>query len=402
MKKYYTYLVLITSLIGIILSTVLLLHHLDYNFHTSLCEIGDSNGCNVLNRSSASEVFGIPVAYLGFIYYGFIFVLAFFSNRESSMIQWIMLLSLLGFFIDVALLSYSLLVEQTVCVLCAMTYAATFLILYLTYLKMNEKKLSLIPDMSSLKSNQVPLIYGVLFGFFIMIVSGGFFYELFAKGQSRVNRGGSYMDHLEIAQNEFFKAYENQVPRNFRVEPFSKMGPLHGVLNIVEFADFLCPHCRHMAKELDRFSQKHPDEVSITYRHYPLDQACNPAITRPFHQGSCLLAYASYCALKQNKFWDMHHAIYDNQEIFEKEGVSKQAILVLAARLGLNRAALSACMDEKETKDTILMDVEEANEIGINATPTIFVNGRKMDYNENLFENLIYYLKQKAAQVPNH
>lgn len=403
MQKNFKYIIVVLAFIGAVLSAMLLKHHVDLNYKSPLCGVEENNGCNLLNRSDVSEVFGIPVAYLGYLYYGFVLFLGLYSEKGKSLVKVIFLLSAFALVVDIALLFYSIFVAETVCTMCAMTYAVTLALFIVSYLDISSSKAGILPDFNEWQTQKDSMKQLLILVALLVPVSGGFFYYAFLSGagagagggSSQVKNHGSYVEHLIIAENEYIKAYEEKTEVRFRVDPLSKKGPTKGIVNIVEFADYLCPHCRLMADELDSFAKRFPDEVSVTFRHYPLDQACNPAITRPFHQGSCLLAYASYCALKENRFWNLHHYIFDHQDTLIK-GVTKDDVLNLSAAVGLSRTMMSACMDEKETKQAIEMDVQEANELGINATPTVYIDGRKMDFNGFLVERLMAH-KKKAG-----
>jgi uncharacterized membrane protein len=394
---------MMAAFLGVVLSTILLKHHVDLSYKSPLCGMEENNGCNLLNRSDISEVFGIPLAYLGYLFYGFVFFFGLYSEKVKSLLKIIFLMSAFALLTDLGLLSYSIFVEQTICILCAMTYVVTLVLFILSYREISRNKDGIFPDISDWQKQSVPVKQIIFFIAAFVPVSGGFFHYAYSSGASsgQVKNRGTYVEHLIIAENEYVKTYESSPETHFRVDPLSKKGPVKGIINIVEFADYLCPHCRIMAAELDNFIKKFPDEVSVTFRHYPLDQECNPAITRPFHQGSCLLAYASYCALKQNRFWDLHHYIFDRQDALMK-GVTKDDVLNLSTAVGLSRTMTSACMDEKETKQAIAMDVQEANELGINATPTVYIDGRKMDFNDFLAERLLLYKKKKGMSENAH
>ena len=405
MLKNYRNIITIVAFLGVVLSTMLLKHHVDLTYKSPLCGVEENNGCNVLNRSDVSEVFGIPLAYLGFLYYGFVLFLGLYSDRGRSLLKIIFLLSTFSLLTDIGLLFYSIFVAETICILCLMTYIVTLILFIVSWRELSRDKSGYIPNLSEWQSLKVPMNQILVLIAAFVPVSGGFFYYAYSSGGStiQVKNRGSYIDHLVIAENEYMKTYEGTPETHFRVDPLSKKGPVKGIVNIVEFADYLCPHCRMMALELDNFVKRFPDEVSVTYRHYPLDQECNPAITRPFHRGSCLLAYASYCALKQNRFWDLHHYIFDHQDdIIKSGGVSKEEVLNMSAAVGLSRSMVSTCMEDKETKQAIQMDVQEANELGINATPTVYIDGRKMDFNDFLVEKLMLYKKKQDIHGQSH
>ncbi len=130
-----------------------------------------------------------------------------------------------------------------------------------------------------------------------------------------------------------------------------------------------------MSSKLNELMKKNPNTVQVYFKHYPLDIECNKNRTKQLHAGACNLSYASYCAYKQNRFWDMHDLIFANQSKFE-ETVSSNETIKLSTQIGLNIDVFKACMDDPETKIAIQKDIDEAYKLKVRGTPTIFINGK--------------------------
>jgi protein-disulfide isomerase len=103
-----------------------------------------------------------------------------------------------------------------------------------------------------------------------------------------------------------------------------------------------------------------------------MDQACNPAITQPFHQHACMAAYAAECAERNGRFWEMHDQLFAHNE-----DLSRPKLLELAREVGLDVEAFDKCLDDPAIKDAVRKDAEAGIALRVEGTPTFFVNGRR-------------------------
>ena len=131
---------------------------------------------------------------------------------------------------------------------------------------------------------------------------------------------------------------------------------------IVEFADFQCPYCKQEESALRAALSKYPDDVRLVYRHLPLTQ---------IHPNAMTAAEAAVCADRQGKFWDMHDAMFADQS-----ALGAEALKDTAKRLGLDVDQLSKCVSDSATAQAIQADTKAADDIGIESTPYLFINGR--------------------------
>jgi protein-disulfide isomerase len=93
---------------------------------------------------------------------------------------------------------------------------------------------------------------------------------------------------------------------------------------------------------------------------------------------STTAAEAAECAAEQNKFWPYHDALYDAQRAENSGAFSNDKLKVLAMTASLDRASFNACFDDHRYKDVIANEKTAGMNLGVNATPTFFVNGKRI------------------------
>jgi protein-disulfide isomerase len=151
---------------------------------------------------------------------------------------------------------------------------------------------------------------------------------------------------------------------------------------IVEFSDFQCPFCVQAFRDLRDLVRARP-EVSLVFRHYPLDATCNAHVQRSLHPDACLAACAAECARRQGRFWEYHDVLFENNEHLERESLFRYA-----REMALDLGAFRTCLDDPATRARIGEDVEAGTLAGVSSTPTIFFNGRAI---EGALEHGVYY-----------
>jgi protein-disulfide isomerase len=171
------------------------------------------------------------------------------------------------------------------------------------------------------------------------------------------------------ARGEYFKTLEAKYKVDKKLEPIRvevaatgpAKGPATAPVTIVEFSDFQCPFCSRLTPTIAEVEKKYGDKVRLVFRQYPL----------PFHQNAQKAAEASLCALDQNKFWELHDAMFGNQN---ELGVDQ--LKAKAASLGMNADKFNKCLDSGEKAAAIQADVKAGSAAGVSGTPAMFINGR--------------------------
>jgi protein-disulfide isomerase len=149
------------------------------------------------------------------------------------------------------------------------------------------------------------------------------------------------------------------------------LGPESAPVTIVEFSDFECPYCREAANALGAMKERRGDEVRLVFKDFPLDTSCNPHISQQIHPLACRAAVLAACAGRQDRFWEMHDAIFALPELTE------ESLDALPGSLGLDMGSFAACESDEGILASVRSDVELARELGVSGTPTLFVNGRQ-------------------------
>ncbi|MBI1944471.1 MAG: thioredoxin domain-containing protein [Deltaproteobacteria bacterium] len=141
-----------------------------------------------------------------------------------------------------------------------------------------------------------------------------------------------------------------------------KKGAAGAKVRVVEFADYQCPYCSRAADAMRALAKRYGDRVEFAYRNFPL---------RSIHPDADRAAQAAQCAGRQGKFWEMHDKLYAAQNSLDAE-----SMLAHGKELGLDVAKLESCISKGETAAEVEADLKEATDLGIEGTPSFFVNGR--------------------------
>ena len=136
-------------------------------------------------------------------------------------------------------------------------------------------------------------------------------------------------------------------------------------ITIVEFGDYQCTFCYKFhdetMKKIDQAYIK-AENVNFVYRDFPLN---GPQ--------SILASEASYCAQKQNKFWEYHNTLYDNWGGENTGWITKNVLIGFANDIKLDLDSFSQCLENSEFKQKVLDNEQFAREIGIDATPSFLI-----------------------------
>jgi len=151
------------------------------------------------------------------------------------------------------------------------------------------------------------------------------------------------------------------------------LGPADAPVTIVEFSDFQCPYCRVGAETVRGILTKHPEEVRLVFKNFPIDTACHDELQRQLHPLACKAALLARCAgqWKPDLFWKTHDALFRTSEL------SEEILGEIATALSLEIGALNRCMESPEALQKVKEDITLARKLGVTGTPTFFVNGRR-------------------------
>ena len=158
---------------------------------------------------------------------------------------------------------------------------------------------------------------------------------------------------------------------------------------IAVFDDYECPYCSRLESRFDMLVKEYAGKVKLVIKHFPI----------PSHRFAYQAAMAALAAGNQGKFWEFHAALFQNYT-----ALNDQKIREIADSLKLDRERFEKDLNSPQSQELILQDMQEGQEMDVRGTPTVFLNGKKVDNREfrrlpDLINDIL--AKEKpAAAVP--
>ena len=143
------------------------------------------------------------------------------------------------------------------------------------------------------------------------------------------------------------------------------LGNPNAQITIVEFGDYQCTFCYKFHNEtMPKINEKYlsNENVNFIYKDFPLNG-----------KSSLMASEASYCAQKQDQFWEYHDKLYENWGGENTGWITQDALSLFAREVGLELDDFNACMAQSEFRQKVLDNEQFAREININATPTFLI-----------------------------
>lgn len=155
-------------------------------------------------------------------------------------------------------------------------------------------------------------------------------------------------------------------------------GNSNAPLELIEYGDYECPYCGKAYPIVKSIKQKLGSDLKFVFRNFPLSK---------IHPHAFSAAVATEAAARQDKFWQMHDIIFENQKTLSIEN-----IIQFATTIGLDLDRFQNDMQQKELADKVSKDFESGMRSGVNKTPTFFINGKKYD-GDWMGDQLFQYLE---------
>jgi protein-disulfide isomerase/uncharacterized membrane protein len=171
-------------------------------------------------------------------------------------------------------------------------------------------------------------------------------------------------------------------------------GPDGAPLRLIVFSDFRCPICRRFAEFLREATSRRGDQLQVVYKHWPLGRECNPSLSRDLHPLACQAARVAQAAHRRKKFWCYHDTL-------TALPAAERSIEMAAAACELDVKEINALADQASIRNKIAADVALGRELGVNGTPTVFLNGRRVrDFRIEALEFLFDQELRRAGRSP--
>lgn len=186
-----------------------------------------------------------------------------------------------------------------------------------------------------------------------------------AKFVARAVRDGASEEQVRHAYRE---RYDPSTAKAIPLSGSPSKGPDNAPVTVVEFADFECPHCRAAVPMIDQMFAAHPGKVRLVYKFVAL----------PMHVHAEPAARAAFAAGLQGKFWEMEHLLFERQDHLEQEDLERYARI-----LRLDVPKWKADMTSAAANDRMAQDRKLEDDLQLKGTPTIYINGRELDIEED-------------------
>jgi protein-disulfide isomerase len=142
------------------------------------------------------------------------------------------------------------------------------------------------------------------------------------------------------------------------------LGAASAPVTLIEFSDYQCPFCQRVEPTLKRLRATYGDKIRIVWKDFPLTQ---------IHPLAFKAGEAAHCAGDQGKYWELHDVLFAKQSELQVDDLKRHAL-----ELGLKADVFNQCLDSSKYGERVRDGLSEGNQLGVNSTPTVFINGRRL------------------------
>jgi len=332
---------------------------------SAVCKLVSGGSCEIAFDSPLSTVGPVPVSliavatYIVMLFVVLLMLLGRLQTFGTAFLQIVSILALL-YSLLLAIYSYS---QDSWCAFCIGLYIInTGLVVAVSQLNSQKFLPSIVPNFKQLLRQRKHT--AAITGSFLVVLFAG--YALYSGFLS------SYMEKLNILALKKANLAWAAGPFPMDSANAPNIGAEDAEITVVKFSDFQCPYCRKFWVSIEDWKQAHPN-ARIVFRHYPLSNQCNPLMAADFHKHACLSAFAAHCADQQHKFEAMANALFEAQGHLSKETISG-----IGQQIGLDLDTFDTCLKSEKTREQILSDVLLGASMGVESTPTAYVNGFRL------------------------
>lgn len=155
-------------------------------------------------------------------------------------------------------------------------------------------------------------------------------------------------------------------------------------ISIIKYSDYQCPACKYFVSIENQLKEEYGENISIVTKHFPLNM----------HEHAQLAARAAEAAREQGKYQEMHDLIFEGQEQWAR-GNAEAMFIGYAKSLELDLEKFKNDMNSADMQRIVMADKREGLNLGVNSTPTYFINGKKLENNPRTFEQFKSIVEQE-------
>ena len=140
-------------------------------------------------------------------------------------------------------------------------------------------------------------------------------------------------------------------------------------VTLEEYGDFQCPPCGMFSAFLGQLEKEYDSRLRVVFRNFPLKM----------HEHAREAALAAEAAGLQGRFWEMHDVLYREQETWTKAPNVRELFESYAGTIGLDLDKFKKDIDGEQARARVEADRQRGESLGINITPTLFINNQPLD-----------------------
>ena len=234
------------------------------------------------------------------------------------------------------------------------------------------------------KKSNTPIL--IIAGVLVLAALGGWWFYSSSKQApaGNANRGANSTNQVKTSQ----------VPANapLGAQPPNQFGSPTAAVKVEEFADFQCPQCAAKHSVMNEIKSMYGTRISVIFRNYPLQI--------PAHDKSYDAAVAAEAAGMQGKFWDMQNLLFSNQQAWTAAPTFKQIWKDYAQKIGLDVDRWENDMAGIAAKTRVNADMERGKALGVNSTPTVYINGVPVQFDDMTVAGLKTLIDAESQKAP--
>jgi len=358
--KVYLTAVGILAVCGILVSIYLFVSH--YRVYTdigysSFCAISKAINCDTVSQSPYSIFIGIPVSIWGILGYILLLVTLFLSfnpkSQKISNLPTLFMTAMVFSAMSIFLGAVSAFKIHSYCLMCVVTYAINFILLYMIWLikqRFEKKTWGALAKENFVfwKQNR-----NKAFRFYSPIILIILLLIVFLPDYWNITATDSGRQDIKTGITE-------------DGDPW--IGAETPELTIIEYSDYMCFQCKKMHFFLRNLITRYPNKIRLVHRHYPMDQKYNPVLKEDLHPGSGVLSLIAVYAARENKFWAVNDYLYDysvNKAIYLRQ---------IAEGSGLHLDHLKTGIHAPEIIKKLKKDILSGMKANIIGTPSYIID----------------------------
>ena len=166
----------------------------------------------------------------------------------------------------------------------------------------------------------------------------------------------------KLRQDYKIENYLEPLRSSVGIQGYPAKGSATASVTLVEFSDFECPYCGAQFPILKKIEAEYADRIRVVFRQMPLTNV---------HPHAEKAAEASLCANEQQKFWELHDAMFQDNKNLDVNALKQKA-----SALKLDTQAFNACLDSSKYEQAVMKNVHKETRLGVTGTPAMFINDR--------------------------